>query len=291
MDLFKIFENQATFIEECERDIGTEYTIDELCIPLQRLIKCLEYYQSLNVIKNKENHKIFEKFICEIYTEYLNDFNHLMTIHNNQIYEINQILLKLNTFNKCDDKSCSFTSSHYTALQIEDKSEISGDYKYEFFKQSIDSLHFYLFHLFSFGLRSHNADVADSHYEEKSKGKEISSSIYSDTNHLHHSIRHRQLALSSFAPFKTNRYSKFSMNIYDTTSNTTFTDQLLYVTLQNEHGIDNLVDFIISEDYDTDSLKMDVNQKFDGNINPHNFNATLVQKIWEFIQETQCMNK
>ena len=135
---------------------------------------------------------MFEEFICSVYAQYLNDFNHLLTKHKDQVYEINQILIKSNDFNSdCDLKQCGYTTRHNSreteivnAEQMDTNKEHS---KFKFFKQSVDSLHFYLIHLFQIGLRVHIDDETDEKENENILDQNLSKSIYFDaySNRIH----------------------------------------------------------------------------------------------------------
>ena len=51
----------------------------------------------------------------------------------------------------------------------------------------------------------------------------------------------------------------------------------------------DLKQMVVNQDYDTDCLKLDVTDKYDGNINPMVFGKEIPTKIWKFIQEVSCM--
>ena len=58
------FRDQTTFNEQCNnQNILVESTINELCVPLQRLIECLKYHQTLDIKQNGEDRKSFQHFI------------------------------------------------------------------------------------------------------------------------------------------------------------------------------------------------------------------------------------
>ena len=74
-------------------------------------------------------------------------------------------------------------------------------------------------------------------------------------------------------------------------SATTFMDAMFEVIddYKTESVYTKLQKMVINEDYDTDSVKMDVTNKYDGNINPAAFGKEIPTKIWKFIQEVSCM--
>ena len=76
----------------------------------------------------------------------------------------------------------------------------------------------------------------------------------------------------------------------DMSDDLTFMEQVLMkvnTKINNDKiNYDNLCLFLSSENYDTDSLKMDVDEKLDGNINVKRFGKEIPLKILEIIQET-----
>ena len=149
-----IFETKQSFdydLDECIK-IMCEDKISKLCLPLQRLVYSLKYYQLLNITVNTENKSIFENFINEIYKHFLDDYGHLTTKHKQHSYQINQMLLNSQYFVDCNISKCSYTSRHHLSTTKKEEN-IDSESRIQFFKETMDSLHFYFFHLFHTGLR------------------------------------------------------------------------------------------------------------------------------------------
>ena len=66
------------------------------------------------------------------------------------------------------------------------------------------------------------------------------------------------------------------------TSTTTFLDEM-FNSLKGMN--DKIVSFITMEEYDTDVIKLDVTEVFDGNINFKTFGQEIPKKILDFIRQ------
>ena len=90
LGIFKVVNNKWS---SCKSGIDADS--NELCIQLKRLISSNNYYRTLDV-HNDVNHKeVFRQFIMETYyDDVINDYEHLMLCHKNDLYRINQIILK-----------------------------------------------------------------------------------------------------------------------------------------------------------------------------------------------------
>ena len=152
-----IFEQRV--VTECNKQHIDN--IEDLCIPLQRLKYALKLYSLLDITQNDEDCDQFDSFINETYPLLLDDYTHLIIQHQHQIYEINQLLLKSSSFNDCDVNQCPMTFRHnaYKPDEIQQNQQqspaITMNKKLNFYKTIMDSLHFFVFHLFDVGLRVH----------------------------------------------------------------------------------------------------------------------------------------
>ena len=147
-DTLNIFKNQA-IVDQCIRDDIKPF---EECHALNRLFCGLNYYQKLDTKKIKNNQQIFVAFIKDVYSAFIDDYTHLVCIHGHEIENIHKYLTQIQSlFGTCDIKECSFTSRHYQPSESH-KSPIT-DFTMNFYEKNMDSLHFYLLHLFQVGLR------------------------------------------------------------------------------------------------------------------------------------------
>lgn len=281
----------ALSLSDCDGNIGNN--IDSLCNPLQRLISAIKFYSSLDLNDNTDKTR-FMDFFNNIYVNLLNDFQHLTSKHHHQIYEINQLLLQSKQYTPCDISKCEYTSRHHQSDTSITSSIINedGDNKLHFYKTKMDSLHFYLFHLFQSGLRIHTMSYKDKQPDNDTNTQYIDTQFQNISN----AIKQRRKATASFHRLQNNQ--KFNIHVLakDMESSMTFIDHLfkyLQRSQVNHIQITKLKIYIINQQYDTDAIKMDLSynasQDIDGNINMDIFGKLLPLEVSEFIQTESCM--
>ena len=143
---------------QCDKNSNNIKNPIENCQALNRLISALEYYSNLEIISNQIHQDIFMQFIDNIYSQLLNDYNHLIRVHETDLEDINKWIIdpEFSTFRikECDLRTCNFTSRHQNKNQDQELTSIAdADNSFNFWQHTMDSIHFYLFHLFESGLR------------------------------------------------------------------------------------------------------------------------------------------
>ena len=144
------------------------------CESIRRLIHTLSYYSKLDIINNEKHCNLFEHFMNDTYHQFINDFIHLVHIHSDKIYEINQSISKNKLLQDCDIKKCDCTMRHHNGtISTEGKQENDGsiDLISNCYKREVDSLHFYVMHLFDCGLRVHNEYQEEINNDRDNDGK------------------------------------------------------------------------------------------------------------------------
>ena len=142
-----------------ERDIdyseainGCNGIINE-CIPTKRIINGLKYYQ--------EDKEKFIKFINDQYPQLLNDWTHFISKHNDS-YELEKVfdemIIKKYELKPCDINNCPITIRHFRDRHkdagINDSNKDQNEeYELEYYKDLMDGIHCYLYHLWDYGLR------------------------------------------------------------------------------------------------------------------------------------------
>ena len=255
------------------------------CPSLKRLVATLAYYSHLDVANNTEHQNIFIHFVSNVHTNLLDDYIHFVTIHANEIEKMHHDFMKDETFPKCDMKNCQMTTRHheiYNHRMQQQKVSHGADFTLKFYKETMDSLHFYIFHIFDAGLRKLSTAVPDKMENEEKKEDEYFDLAFARTK--------RELARTNkdteaFRRFDSgNNNAKFSIkteydvadeyiaddNIDGTGSIDTYMDSL-YTHLEtkgaNTDSIYSLFVYIQQEQYDTESMSIDVSEfGVDGNI-------------------------
>eukprot|EP01084_Bolivina_argentea_P154348 269076_1 len=119
------------------------------------------YARTLDVPNSKHGQAIFIPVINDIYEHCLDDYVHLVKKHQN-LEAINKALKEMNVFGSCDVQKCAFTLRHQSRHTINTKvSKICDDATVRFYVQLLDSLHFYLIHLFECGFRAEQVRTSD----------------------------------------------------------------------------------------------------------------------------------
>ena len=130
------------------------------CISISRLCLTIRYYQSLKIFKKepRQESDIFTAFMVHIYQhQVLDDYHHLIKNHADDIQDIYKYFINEKGVKKCNGINCEFATRHHRILQqqqqqSQQKRALSA--KTMFYREIIDSLHVYLFHLYQYGLRS-----------------------------------------------------------------------------------------------------------------------------------------
>eukprot|EP01083_Nonionella_stella_P095455 268030_1 len=131
----------------------------EGCIVIKRLVVALVYCSHLDVQNRKEGQHLFIAFINDVYPHILEDYAHLVNKHTN-LEAINNALREKKGFDVCEVTKCACSIRHQSRETIK-QSERSMDVIVQFYSQLMDSLHFYLLHLFDCGLRTPNVTAND----------------------------------------------------------------------------------------------------------------------------------
>eukprot|EP01084_Bolivina_argentea_P295965 509665_1 len=254
--------------DECEQD-SNDNTIQN-CSSLNRLCSGLKYYSLLDIINNIDHMNIFNNFIHDVYkTTLLDDFTHLVQKHGNHIQKINDELINTNKFKQCNINKCSFSTRHYR-METNTNNNNVFDPILKFYKDVMDSLHFYMFHLYDCGLR-----VTKSEGDEDNKDENKTNDEYFDAglSRLTRIIKEAEINTAAFDRFKV--ADKFNIKVNEQDGNETFTDEIIkYLSKTNvANNLTDLICAIAEEEYDSDSLKFDIN--YVGNILNSITNKTL----------------
>ena len=245
------------------------------CPSLNRLALTLKYYSKLDIINNQQHQNIFIHFVKEVHKSLLNDYIHFVKCHGHQIEDIQKDFIENRRFISCDMKTCTFTSRHHGIINTNTSQNINAksDPSHQIYKQTLDSLHFYLFHIFHCGLRTlsttksqtvefEEKESKDNEYFDKEFARIKSQSFKTNVN------------TESFVRFGRTNNSKFTLNTQnyaidydddyidnDQEDVETFIDSL-YAHLQrmkiDDRMIINLQKFLESEQYETDALSLDI---------------------------------
>ncbi len=126
------------------------------CQCTKRIIKALQYYDTLDVENNENDKDKLINFSENIYKGLLNDFIHFIEYHNDsiQLEQVSNILQKAYNFKTCDVTKCGKAIRH-NRDKTHDEQKYNGkeDETFVFYRDLFDQIHCYLYHLFDIGLR------------------------------------------------------------------------------------------------------------------------------------------
>ena len=315
---FSIFnENKGVQCDTNESD-----HLIENCSALKRLTTGLKYYSLLNVFNSSDDtdQQIFAQFVDDIYHDIIDDYNHLDTIHGEQLHKIKEILLKTEIFKPCDIRKCKYTARHHETEEIQhnhrgrnkNKNEVRLDPSLHLFASTMDSLHFYLFHLFDTGLmvaEEENEEddgmmiADDDYYEEKEKNtyQDAISKKYEDDEYYDDELHQLQAQYAKtlkntngFNRYHPKKNKKFNIVMdfddEEVKNDTTFTDELykhLTSTRASKSDINSLEKLIYDGDYDTDAIRFDVDLLAQSNIGQIISDQNCLKSIKQFVKSVQ----
>ena len=294
MEDMSVFEHQD--VDQC--DGRKSY---QQCSSIARLSVSLKYYSSLDIINNDEHRDIFTDFVSNIYPNLLDDYIHFTKCHGDQIEEIHLDFLNNRGFKVCNINNCTYSSRHHNVDIIKNSIKTkTANPTFNFYAQTMDSLHFFVFHIFDAGLRILSSSKID---QEKLIKKQINDEYFdAKFARLKHLISGKDKNTKSFRKLGRGNNAKFAIkmtNDYDDITNenisngTTCLDEL-YQHLQGigvkDEIISKLQRFIDVEQFDTDALSMDIsNEGKNGNLSTATNDADCTKAIFDFITPLKSM--
>eukprot|EP01084_Bolivina_argentea_P008582 16050_1 len=128
---------------------------DTNCIQLiDDLIMIFKDGKESNNIKQKTDKDKFIKYITETYTQFLNDYIHIMDKHNNDIEEISESMVRdFSLMNTCDIKNCSLLRNHFRDRNYAKNELKADDINMTFYIDIMNCMHCHLYHLYDIGMR------------------------------------------------------------------------------------------------------------------------------------------
>lgn len=126
------------------------------CDYLQRIIYAIKFYHNIDIIKDQIE---LIKFVNNKYIEFINDYHHILFVHENDIEEIHNLLLTKYNESPCKLNTCYRVSRNIRNLQEEEIVNYDIDNNQEnnieltFWINLFDSLHCYFLHIYDYGYR------------------------------------------------------------------------------------------------------------------------------------------
>eukprot|EP01084_Bolivina_argentea_P117807 209145_1 len=251
------------------------------CQAMTRLFTTLAYYSKLDIDNNKNHRDIFEHFLYDVHHAFIDDYVHFI---NHRSHELENIYVELESmFPNCDVSKCLFTTRHLST-DFRDKDGQYIDPLTKFYRDRINSFHFYLFHCFDVGLRTRS----DEEYDREKKEDEYFDAQFARISKTIH--EGRSYIIKTFSRFV--NITTFVIDESEITNDEDGTPLTaldhLYEYLKNKRpnkqfsGFDaiKLNTIIQQEEYDSDAIALDTEV---GNMSGFQLNDELIKDIYRFM--------
>eukprot|EP01084_Bolivina_argentea_P011217 20954_1 len=234
----------------------------------------LKLYDTCNINKPYDQNKLI-KFCNDIYSTILDDYIHIITIHSNDS-KLQQISESI----RCDACNCAMVSRHKRdRTQDSIHQNQSADQHFLFYRDMLDSAHFFLYHLYDFGAR---IKVKQNKHEAKQENMQQSN-------------------FKQLSEITTN-YNKFSIGVMHIGSgciagdkNMTYIDGLFefmkekYVTNKDLETITKSV--LKEEEYDSDAVIADMDDDIKYSNIANIVDARKSQLINQYVQQIKLIEQ
>ena len=248
------------------------------CQAMNRLFAALKYYSMLNVSENEsDRNDIFTAFMCDIYPsqQLIDDYIHFNERHSSEIETINTAI------GQCSIDLCAFTHRHHG--RNEQKSA-------NFYSETLDSFHFYLFHCFECGMRmkTERAQMSEESKEQCGNKQYFDASF----ERMNKAISERKHCTNAFQRFEITKNTKFTVGTY-AKDKSTYLDGLFRYLLKNtrvsQTDIRRLNAFVTTEEYDSVTLEFDIIESKESNVRQEMENEYLVTEMKKFMQTAKSV--
>eukprot|EP01084_Bolivina_argentea_P084462 152738_1 len=266
-------------------------SLEEGCECINRMHSALRYYSSLNLDHSQHAENKLVKYCNMTYKLLLNDYVHIVTNHNSDtdLHKIFNLLTASDDYIECTIAKCTLSSRHYRDRNVNNinKSKVESNKDFMFYRDILDSMHCFLFHLYDFGYRIHKNELNEMK-TTITKDTEDTEDITCDDNAfklLYSSIKTKLKALKCTTNTPRHQSNKFNLNLFNNTNgnnvysqstkNVTFMDRVydyLNQTCMQQSEVNKLKTFLEEEQYDTDSIMMDAKNGKHSNLKSESFN-------------------
>ena len=268
---------------------------DKLMVKNNLISNCDSLKRIGRIFKDKE---LFIKSSLED-KQFLDDYIHIITKHSDA-YDLKQIskeLIKKYEYKKCDLTQCKeFRQRRSGNINVYDKE--NNEYDETFYRECFCQLHLFLFHLFDLSFRTDLGIINEKTennetMEEKSVSGAVIDQTFKTQRDLIRKTRQKYKIIDKLDN-ENDKYNIVSVGIEDTDK--TFSEEIKnYIKDKNNDRIKqhlleeiliNLQQYLIDNDYDSDSVKDDTEIAQESNIFEfiNKDNKGIIDSILEFIE-------
>eukprot|EP01084_Bolivina_argentea_P203535 347611_1 len=231
------------------------------------------------------------------YTNLLNDWIHLIVNHSSQIDKIHTELIKNYNINHCAVSKCKLISRHYRNNRRTNKINTTQDAKLAFYDDIMDTIHNFLFHLTDLGLRS-NDNVYHSQIKNTLINQHNQYNVYDEIFAKKKTFISKQRKMLGFVVERfidnNNKFNIHSVSSVSSNKEETFMDIMLkcVATNANSNEINQLRKYLNDEEFDTDSIGIDVNNNYiNSNILKQFKHKTYIHLLLPLVKGSQLISK
>eukprot|EP01084_Bolivina_argentea_P226847 383122_1 len=127
-------------------------TCVEKCSQIQRTIDALNTYQSLDFTRN-DAEDILIKYCSETYKYLIDDYNHILLKHNDDMDTIYKMIQSNDLLSSCTFETCSSYQSSNRNRESDTINDTKQNLQFIFWKDLLDQIHCFMIHLFDSGIR------------------------------------------------------------------------------------------------------------------------------------------
>ena len=255
-----------------------KYIIDE-CDQLQRILYGLKYYAFLKLDEIASNNDIFLSFCEIVYKQLINDYQHIISHHSDDLEKINTQIINDKNFGDCNHLKCISFRRYYNDSRRR-SNENNADYdddektdrKLLFYQEIFDNIHHWLFHLFHVGLRTKKKDLVENDDDDddddmKDSNEYIDIQFKRIRNNIQTKRNKLNLDIDSIQSSSKNKFTLHTTDGTNTNEKQKSNDDQTFIDILFNHLKDRDVSKEIrnkikinfeEEEFDTDSLKEDV---------------------------------
>eukprot|EP01084_Bolivina_argentea_P279157 477212_1 len=246
-------------------------SIEKGCRYTTRVISALKDYESLD-INNDSNKSELIKLCYQSYPSLLDDFIHVLDEHNNEpdLDLIFNLLANTGEFMECNVNKCTF-AMRYHRDRHNDTQSTDEDPQFIFYRDLMDQIHCFLYHLYDTGLRIKSPHKKHAHTDTTDDNK-----AWFDENFA--SICDALNKTKQQTSYQTNKFSIISN--YDNRVKDTFRDGLFRQNV--DHNI------FMEEEYDSDAIEMDL---YDDDEGKQSNIAMYDRNVYDIVKEYVHYNK
>ena len=255
------------------------------CKSVNRILLSLKYYNLLKPRQLLDNESIFSQFVMNIYKYHIfDDFNHMTHEHGQDIHQIMNIAVKHFNLPFCDLNDCNSSSRHY---RVDDNEDNGISPNLLIYYNVLDSIHYYIFHLFQAGFRFPNEQGIESGNESNRKKNGHYDGVFARRVRTVANTRNVTQRFARVSPSLGGKYCIINSKKYEekettTIAQNTYLDSIYFHLLRQQVNIKviaKLRHYLLVEEYDTESVDLDLR-----------LNLANIGNIAIFVGNQECMN-